>query len=203
MARTSGSDGRRTGEAIRRAAIDLIAERGFEAVTLRDLADAVGIQAGSLYRYFPSKNALLLTIMEEHLEDLTGEWRAASEGLQDPLERLRAFIAFHVRYHASRQKEVFISNMEIRSLTGPHRKRIVALRETYEQGLSDILRAGMASGRFREGDVQVTTYAVLAMLTGLTAWFSETGRLSREELVRIHEALVLTGVLETEEGRLT
>src|SRR5690606_3345912 len=85
MARTSGSDGRRTGEAIRRAAIDLIAERGFEAVTLRDLADAVGIQAGSLYRYFPSKNALLLTIMEEHLEDLTGReaegsrWRGRAD----------------------------------------------------------------------------------------------------------------------------
>ena len=50
MARTVGSDGARTEEAIRQAAIALIAERGFEAMTLRQLAERVGVQPGSIYR---------------------------------------------------------------------------------------------------------------------------------------------------------
>jgi len=96
VARTSGSDGRRTEEAIRAAAIDLIAEHGFAAVTLRDLAKEVGIQPGSVYRYFPSKNDLLLRLMVDHLQELLAQWQAASEGIADPLERLKTFIAFHV-----------------------------------------------------------------------------------------------------------
>ncbi|MGE0231622.1 MAG: TetR/AcrR family transcriptional regulator [Flavobacteriaceae bacterium] len=194
MARTSGSDGRRTEEAIRVAAIDLVAERGFAAVTLRDLAKEVGIQPGSVYRYYPGKNDLLLRIMVDHMQDLLAQWQAASQGIVDPLERLKAFVAFHVNYHANRRKEVFISNMEIRSLTKEHRKIVIRLRETYEQSLRDILKDGMDTGRFRSGDPQVSAYAILAMLTGLTAWFREGGRLSRAELVRHYEALVLDGV---------
>ncbi|MCB1475115.1 MAG: TetR/AcrR family transcriptional regulator [Rhodobiaceae bacterium] len=200
MARTSGSDGRRTEEAIRAAAIDLIAEHGFAAVTLRDLAKEVGIQPGSVYRYFPSKNDLLLRLMVDHLQELLAQWQAASEGIADPLERLKTFIAFHVNYHASRQKEVFISNMEIRSLTKEHRRTVIALRESYEKSLRDLLEDGMRIGRFRTGDPQVSAYAILAMLTGLTAWFREGGRLSRAELVRLYEGLVLEGVLDNAEG---
>ena len=200
MARTSGSDGRRTEEAIRAAAIDLIAEHGFAAVTLRDLAKEVGIQPGSVYRYFPSKNDLLLRLMVDHLQELLAQWQAASEGIADPLERLKTFIAFHVNYHASRQKEVFISNMEIRSLTREHRRTVIALRESYEKSLRDLLEDGMRIGRFRTGDPQVSAYAILAMLTGLTAWFREGGRLSRAELVRLYEGLVLEGVLDNAEG---
>lgn len=200
MARTSGSDGRRTEEAIRAAAIELIAERGFAAVTLRDLAREVGIQPGSVYRYYPSKNDLLLRIMVDHLEELLAQWQAASEGIADPLERLKAFIAFHVTYHANRQKEVFISNMEIRGLTTEHRRVVVALRQTYEESLRDILTDGMDAGQFRGGDAQVSSYAILAMLTGLTAWFRENGRLSRPELVRLYEDLVLEGVMANAPG---
>ena len=200
MARTSGSDGRRTEEAIRAATIDLIAEHGFAAVTLRDLAKEVGIQPGSVYRYFPSKNDLLLRLMVDHLQELLAQWQAASEGIADPLERLKTFIAFHVNYHASRQKEVFISNMEIRSLTKEHRRTVIALRESYEKSLRDLLEDGMRIGRFRTGDPQVSAYAILAMLTGLTAWFREGGRLSRAELVRLYEGLVLEGALDNAEG---
>jgi AcrR family transcriptional regulator len=55
MARTTGSDGGRTEAAIREAAINLIARFGYEAVSMRRLATEVGVQAASLYRFFPNK----------------------------------------------------------------------------------------------------------------------------------------------------
>jgi len=79
MARTRGSVGAETEKAIRKAAIELIAKHGFEAMTLRDLAEHVGLQSGSIYRYIATKDQLLVDIMAEHMEALLAAWRKWEE----------------------------------------------------------------------------------------------------------------------------
>lgn len=191
MARTAGSDGVRTHEAIRQAAIALIAERGFEAMTLRELADRVGLQPGSLYRYFPSKNRMLVELMIEHLEFLLDGWLRGQPDTEDPLERLRAFVDFHIRSHTLRRREVFVANMELRSLSAADRRRVVALRRRYEDILTEILRAGVEAGAFRVPDPRIAAFAVLAMLTGVGTWFNDGGRLGKRELIEQYTQLVL------------
>jgi len=78
MARTIGSDGEKTQNAIREAAVRLIARRGFEAVSMRLLAAEVGVQAAALYRYFPNKEELLFSLMREHMRGLTAAWETAA-----------------------------------------------------------------------------------------------------------------------------
>ncbi|RUX08614.1 TetR/AcrR family transcriptional regulator, partial [Mesorhizobium sp. M8A.F.Ca.ET.059.01.1.1] len=68
MARTTGSDGGRTEAAIREAAVSLIARHGYQAMSMRQLAAEVGVQAAALYRYFPTKEELLFTLMREHMQ---------------------------------------------------------------------------------------------------------------------------------------
>jgi len=194
MARKVGSDGTRTEEAIRAAAVALIARSGFAAVTLRDLARAVDLQPGSLYRYFPSKHALLRTLLVGHLEDLLASWRAARPAGDDPLAALEAFVAFHIRYHTTRRDEVFIANMELRSLAPADYTDVTNLRHAYEGSLEEILADGAAAGLFRLPDVKVATFAIIAMLTGVCTWYREDGRLSRDALVDVHVQLVLEGV---------
>ena len=80
MARTTGSDGGKTEAAIREAARRLIARHGYEAVSMRQLAAEVGVQAAALYRYFPTKEDLLFTLMREHMEELAAAWDAARPG---------------------------------------------------------------------------------------------------------------------------
>lgn len=194
MARTIGSQGAKTEQAIRLAAIDLIAARGFEAVTLRQIADRAGIQSGTLYRYFPSKTDLLLTLLVEHMEALLQSWSEAKPDSEDPTVLLSAFIDFHIRYHTAKQKDVFIANMELRSLPpGPY-ETVAELRARYENELKGILARGVAEGRFRILDLTVATYAVLAMLTGVCTWFREDGRLSKSDLVACYRNLVFQGV---------
>lgn len=194
MVRTVGSDGARTEEAIRKASIDLIAAGGFESVTLRRIAQHVGIQAGSLYRYYRSKNDLLKTIVVAHMDDLLSRWAETEPASSSATERLHAFVDFHVRYHSAKPKEVFIANMELRSLSPATRKRVVAKRRRYESILRGILQDGIDEGVFSVSDVRVATFAILAMLTGLTAWYQEGGRLSKEDLVSCYSKLVMTGV---------
>src|SRR5437868_7579584 len=113
MSRTRGSVGAETEKAIRKAAIELIAKHGFEAMTLRDLAQHVGLQPGSIYRYIATKDQLLIDIMVEHMEALLAAWRKW-DVQADPRQRLESFVEFHIRYHFERQKEVLIANLELR-----------------------------------------------------------------------------------------
>ena len=70
----------------------------------------------------------------------------------------------------------------------------MALRGAYEQRLADILSEGVAEGEFEVIDVQVATFAILSLLTGLTAWYRPGGRLTKEAIIAAHEKLVLSGV---------
>ena len=191
MARTTGSDGARTEEAIREAAVELIAARGFEATTLREIAERVGVQPGTLYRYFPSKAQLLVSLLVEHLEFLLASWAVQRPDTDDPVARLRAFVDFHIRSHTLRRREVFVANMELRSLAPADRARVVALRRRYEDQLTDILRDGMAHGIFQLPDARVATFAILAMLTGVGSWYRDSGRLGKRELIDLYTGLTL------------
>ena len=194
MARTIGSYGPKTLEAIRKAGLRLIFEHGYGAMSLRHLAAEVGIQVGSLYNHISTKQELLFGLVQDHINELLRQLDLALEGKQGPVEKLRAFVAFHVTYHMSRKREVFIANSELRSLEPKNYDAIVALRSAYEQRLAGILAEGVSEGVFEVVDVQVATFAILALLTGLCAWYRPGGRLTKEAIVSAHEKLVLSGV---------
>lgn len=195
MARTIGSYGPKTMEAIRKAGLRLIFEHGYEAMSLRQLAAEVGIQAGSLYNHISTKQELLFGLIQDHINELLRQLDRALVGKEEPRERLRAFVAFHVTYHMTRKREVFIANSELRSLEPKNYEAIVALRGAYEQRLAGILADGAAEGAFEVADVQVATFAILSLLTGLCTWYRPGGRLTRESIVDAHEKLVLSGVM--------
>jgi len=194
MARTIGSHGPKTMEAIRKAGLRLIFEHGYAAMSLRQLAAEVGIQSGSLYNHISTKQELLFELIRDHINELLRQLDRALQGKQRPIDKLRAFTAFHVTYHMTRKREVFIANSELRSLEPKNYEEIVALRGAYERRLAEILREGVAEGEFEVVDIQVATFAILALLTGLTTWYRPGGRLTKEAIVAAHEKLVLSSV---------
>jgi AcrR family transcriptional regulator len=180
--------------AIRRAGLRLIFEHGYEAMSLRQLASAVGIREGSLYNHINTKQELLFELVKEHMEQLLQHLEAALAGIEGPVERLQAFVAFHVHYHLVRQRQVFVINSELRSLEGGNYSSIVGMRRAYENRLAEILEEGVDQGAFQVGDIRVTTYAILAMLTGVCTWYRPSGRLGRDEIVELYVGLVLHGL---------
>ncbi|MFG3592946.1 TetR/AcrR family transcriptional regulator [Bradyrhizobium sp. RDI18] len=194
MARTIGSHGPKTMEAIRKAGLRLIFEHGYAAMSLRQLAAEVGIQSGSLYNHISTKQELLFVLVRDHINELLRQLDRALQGKQGPADKLRAFVAFHVSYHMTKKREVFIANSELRSLEPKNYQEIVALRGAYERRLAEILTEGVTEGEFEVVDIQVATFAILSLLTGLTAWYRPGGRLTKEAIVAAHEKLVLSGV---------
>jgi len=197
MARKAGSKGTRTAEAIRKAGLKLIYEHGYEGTSLRDLAQAVGLQPGSLYNHIATKQTLLFDLVSEHMRALTASLDEALADVEGPLARLDAFVTFHLRYHLTRKMEVFVNNSELRSLEPSNRAAITAMRRAYEQRLYAILAEGKAQGLLAVPDVAIATFGILSLLTGVVGWYRPEGRLGVEQIVAIHRSLVLDGVRPT------
>lgn len=186
MARTQGSRAEITGPLIRTHARRLFARQGYAAVSMRQIASAVGVQAGALYAYTPDKQALLFDLLQDHMEHLLASW---SDIPGDPLSRLEHFVRFHIDTSLDHADAVFLAYMELRNLTPENFARIAALRGQYESALETILRDGVAAGVMRIDDLKLATMALIAMLTGVTNWYREGGRLDRRRIGDIYWGL--------------
>ncbi|MCB2117379.1 MAG: TetR family transcriptional regulator [Rhodobacteraceae bacterium] len=193
MARKMGSHSEITGPRIRAAALKLFARHGFAAVSMRQIAAEVGVQAGALYLYTPDKETLLFDLLKEHMDELLAAWRAEPRGTA-PLARLEAFVRFHIRHNLDRPDAVFLSYMELRNLGPANFAAIEALRRDYEDQLEAILRDGAIAGTFAAPDTKIATLAIIAMLTGVTTWYREGGRLSRDRVGDIYWDMVRRAV---------
>lgn len=193
MARKTGSHADITGPRVRAAAEQLFARHGFAAVSMRQIASDVGLQAGALYQYTPDKQTLLFDLMRGHMDDLLAAWDTYDPGGPPP-HRLEAFCQFHIRYHLDRPDAVFIAYMELRNLSPENFAEIEARRRAYETRLQKILTDGRDSGDFDITDARLTTMAVIAMLTGVNTWYRDGGRLSRADVERIYWDMVSRAV---------
>jgi AcrR family transcriptional regulator len=202
MARTTGSDGEKTQAAIRIAATDLIARFGYEAVSMRQLAGQVGVQPAAIYRYFPTKEDLLFTLMREHMEALASAWDAARPFSQDAATLLAAFVENHISFHVARRHSTHVSNMELRSLSPERLTIVLKLRTAYEKELRTILRRGAESGEFAIDDTGLTAMALIQMLTGVIVWFRPGERLSIAEVTAAYLSMTmrLVGARMSEES---
>ena len=203
MARTTGSDGEKTEAAIRAAAETLIARHGYEAVSMRQLASEVGVQAAALYRYFPTKEDLLFTLLRAHMEQLAAAWEKARPATSDPGRRLASFVANHIRFHVKRRHSTHVSNMELRSLSRERLSAVLKLRSAYEKELRAILRDGAEQGHFSIDDVGLTAMAIIQMITGVIVWFRPDERLSVGEVTETYLAMTmrLVGAAYAKEGK--
>ncbi|MDG2340834.1 MAG: TetR/AcrR family transcriptional regulator [Paracoccaceae bacterium] len=196
MARTSGSHAGITGPKVHKAALKLFAQNGYAAVSMRQIAAEVGVQAGALYNYTPDKQSLLFDLLKGHMDDLLLARSKAAKS-ENPLSRLEDFTRFHIRFHHIRGDAVFISYMELRNLTPANFETIEAMRKTYEADLQSILELGVSDGVFDCADAKIASLAVIAMLTGVNTWYRDDGRLSLTEIEEIYWDMVRNAVAPT------
>jgi AcrR family transcriptional regulator len=185
----STSAGETTEKSIREAAVKAIAKHGFEAASLRDIAKEVGIRAPSLYNYISSKEQLLYELMKDPLSSMLTEYRALAKDVDDPAEKLRVFVQVHLNFHLHSRLDVFIGNMELRSLSASHYRTISNLREEYARTLQAIIEEGAKSGVFQVSEPRVVSLVMLGMLSGVCNWYQPGGKMSSAEMTELHTEL--------------
>jgi AcrR family transcriptional regulator len=188
-------EGRSMRESILVAAVHLFAEYGYHAAPLRDIARLAGIQAASIYHHYPSKQALLVEIMETYMQRLIANLERILLTYDNPIQRLNEAVANHIRMHTMYKDEFFIIDTEIRALEEKNRPNILALRKKYEVLIQEILQNGMERNVFRQSDVKVASYAIIAMCTEVATWFRPDGRLSTQQVILLYCQLITDGLL--------
>ena len=177
------------------AAVQMFAEYGYHAATMRDIARMAGIQAASIYYHYASKQALLVEVMETHMRQLNANLEHIVSKQDTVQQRLYEAISNHIRLHTNYKSEFFIIDTEIRALKGENRAEVLALRDLYEDLFQKLLREGMDQGVLRQTDVKVSSYAIIAMCTEVAQWFRPSGRLSVQQVIEIYNQMVTEGLL--------
>ncbi|MFF0574387.1 TetR/AcrR family transcriptional regulator [Streptosporangium saharense] len=185
---------RNTEELIYRAAVGLMAARGYHGTTLRDVARAVSLQMSSIYYYFPSKQELLLAVMRRTTRDLRAAVEPPISAAGSVRERLGAGIRAHVLFHADRRLETLVTDSEIRALEGEGREEITALRDAYGDLFREVLETGLQEGVFSFEDSHVATNALMTMCAGVAVWYRPDGHTSLSRIADQFTHLYLDGV---------
>lgn len=176
------SAGESTKESIRKASLKLIYEKGYAATSLRDLAAEVGIQPASLYNYIKTKEDLLFYLVKETLEQRLVEIKSAVQKAQNPLEAFKAYVRLGLVFHTLRRREMVIGSSELKSLSPQHYGEIVALRDEFDGTLTKVIERGMKEGFFPAQDPRILTFAVLSLVSGVSRWYRDGGRLTEDEV---------------------
>jgi AcrR family transcriptional regulator len=167
----------------------LMAERGFDTITLADIAANAGVGRTAVYNHFPDKEALLLGFITHETEEYAIRLERALDGIQDPVEQLRTYI----RQQAQLTRVFHLApGPDLRTvLSRPTLQRLREHAEIVEAILRRILQQGIAEGQFPEQDIDPTVQLVNACLSGRLIP-EEPG--PRERAIRAAEAFVLRAV---------
>src|SRR4051794_37464743 len=177
---------------IEEAASALFRERGYAATSVRDIAQALNLQGGSLYAHMASKEDVLWAIVSRAADRFNSEvGPIASDHSRAPADRLRAMIHAHVGVVTSIQKDAAVFLHEWRFLSAERRTQMSARRDAYEALFRETISDGVARGEFRKVDARLTTMAILSALNGIPTWYRPTGALTADQIADQHAELFL------------
>lgn len=170
-------------------AAHLFRNKGYERTTVRDLASAVGIQSGSIFHHFKSKDEILRSVMEETIRYNTALMRAALTQSTSVRERVLALIRCELQSIMGGSGEAMaVLVYEWRSLSEDGQAQVLALRDIYEQIWLQVLGEAKNAGLIR-GDLFITRRFLTGALSWTTTWFRPDGSMNLDQLA--DEALIL------------
>lgn len=142
-------------EAILVAARELFRARGFEAVSMAEIAARIGVVEGLLYKYFPTKRELLLAVLTHWYDTLFGDYTRELASLAAPRDRLQRLIWRHLCAVRDDPRFCRLMFREVQSGQGYQGTPLQALNRRYSGLLVEVIESGQASGAFR-GDLPAT-----------------------------------------------
>lgn len=177
------------------AATRLFRQRGYHATSMQDLAEALGMNRGSLYHYITSKDELLWSVLNRAFDLLEARVRPNLEGNASPLARLTGAIHEHLRVAAEHADELSLIQIELRSLAPEWRSRMIARRDAYEGLWRQAIAEAIADGEVRPIDVRLAGIGILSVCNWFTQWYRPGGEMSVDQIADAFVGLLVGGLL--------
>jgi len=193
-ATTPGTPRRRHHEILETSA-RVFHEKGYQATSIQDIADEVGILKGSLYYYISSKEDLLYEIIHEVHQQALRVIDEVDKVDGDPLQKIRAFAFLHVTFNIENRLWVGVFFNDFRSLSEERRAVIVKERDEYGRYLRGLIRLGQEEGVVcPDVDPKLISLAILDMLNFIFHWYRPGGERSAAAVAQAYADFVVAGL---------
>ena len=167
--------------------------RGFAETGMREIAAAADLSPANLYNYFRGKDELLFFCQDSALDRLIASLEKTRRAKATATDKLRAVITFHLHCVLD-EVEGSAAHLLTNSIPQHLQKRLLTKRDRYEQGLRQLIAAGVRSGEFLPTDPAIATRAILGALNSTVLWFNPQGPLSPDAVAESFATYLIHGL---------
>jgi TetR/AcrR family transcriptional regulator, cholesterol catabolism regulator len=186
--------GERRAEILRHASL-LFDLRGYNGVSMGDLAAAVGIAKPTLYHYFRSKDEILFELHEEFINVLLIKHHARRSFRLTNSQQILEIMADILELMVTHRGHVRVFFDHYSELPPDKQLQIRGKRDQYHRLLEEMIRRGVASGEFRDVDVELAGLAIFGMCNWAYKWYRAEGRLSPRDVATHFWSLAMSGLM--------
>jgi AcrR family transcriptional regulator len=179
---------------ILKTAAQLFKERGYSAVTMRDLAAAMDMKAASLYNHISGKQEILATLILEVAREFTTGMNAVGKNDKSAFAKAEQLILLHIKIALEYTNALAVLNTDWMHLEGPEYQEYIRLRKNYELDFKKILESGIATGDFKSMNVETLLFNLLSTLRSIYLWIPKKSANEVADLKKELPQILLTGV---------
>lgn len=173
----------------------MVAERGYDNVSIRDVAEAVGISKGTVVHHFMSKDRLLERVHGEYMDRRLAELRSLLAATHDPAVQLACIIQqLAWSLQSDRDSTIAFAREIMRFASDDIMVEIRLKRHEYYSLLRDVLQRGMKDGSFRTDNDAIVALQIFGMTNWSWTWFRPEGAWSADEIAETFIRTILAGV---------
>lgn len=186
------------------AAARLFYDKGFDATSMSDIAEAVGMTKAGIYHFVPGgKKDLLFAVMNFGMDILKEHVIDSARAIADAEQRLRSIIIHHAELIAGSSgpdghSPLTIMVDEVSGLTPEQRQQINQRKRVYLNFIRGTLQTLKEEGKLKDVDITVAAFSLLGMMLWLSRWFKPDGPLSGEQVAKEICKIALGGLLRPE-----
>ena len=195
MASIKGKKNSPRKEVILEKAAQLFRKNGFNATSMRDLAENVGVEAASLYNHINSKAELLQEICFRIANKFTDHMDEVIASDQPAITKIEAILRFHIRQMIHNFEEVYVSDREWKHLTDPYLSNFKNQRRTHRQRIAAIIEDGIRKEEIKKIDAPTAVLILLHAVSGIESWHRSRQKISGD-LLEQNMILILVGGLK-------
>lgn len=170
------------------------AEGGYDATSLQDIADVVGIRKSSLYAHVASKQELLIKILDSYTTDMLAHANRIYKLDISATEKFAAIIKMLYSAIEQYRTHVTVFFEEMRYLKKPEFVAIREKREEFEQILVRIIEEGIRDREFVPFNARIVTFLTVGVVNWSFRWFNPDGPLSIDEITEMTMSILMTGI---------
>ncbi|MDP1842140.1 MAG: TetR/AcrR family transcriptional regulator, partial [Sediminibacterium sp.] len=181
-------------EVIVTKAAALFREKGFKAASMRDLAEAVGVEAASLYNHIKSKTELLHELCFGVANRFMHKMDEVETEKISAIEKVEELIRFHIDEMVHHYEEVYVSDREWKHLADPYLSNFQNQRRMYRKRFAAIIEAGIKNKEIKNIDAPTAVLILLHAIGGIESWHRSTQKISAEALTQNMITILVGGL---------